>query len=225
MEVKANSKQFQKAKKQLFDGKDRLEEVFTSIDLKGWNFIGVFYAQSGEEPFVCSENNCSTYAIIGESSIAEKLKMIEENAAKANNNWKAKDHVDEFIELFMQLVFIAQGNPYAPVTGSAIIKKTSKSIEKAGALDNIFFWTPDQLVVAEAIEKDFVFLDAFYSTGKTVLLKYRASTLAKKNKNMTDKAGKVYYFVNSFNDRNKLPFTLVMEHEFRKLDVIVCFCF
>ena len=126
--------------------------------------------------------------------------------------------------MFKELVFIAQGNPYAPVTNSAIIKQTSKDVDKAGTLENICFWTPDQLSVADAEEMEFVFLNSFYSTGKTTLLKHRVKYLHEKLKKSNENVGRVFYFINKMeNVKNKLPFTLMTEYEFQKqkLNVIV----
>ena len=225
LEVKYNSKKFKSAQKQLYDGKDRLSEIFSEVS--GWKFIGVFYAQTGEKMFDCPKKKCSTYAIIGEDEIEEKLKQIEKYIAIENETWEPSEHVKEFVELFKELVFIAQGNPYAPVTDSAINKQTSRDIDKAGTFENICFWTPDQLSIADAVEMEFVFLNSFYSTGKTTLLKRRAKHLDEKNKelrNNSKNVGRVFYFINKFeNVKNKLPFTLMTEYEFQKqkLNVII----
>ena len=223
LEVKVDSKKFKSAKPQLYDGKNRLDEIFSEIGLSsGWKFIGVFYAQTGEKLFDCPKDKCSTYAIIGEDQIEEKLKQIEKHIAIENKTWEPSEHVNEFSELFKELVFIAQGNPYAPVTDSAITKQTSKDIDKAGTFENIWFWTPDQLSIADAVEMDFVFLNSFYSTGKTTLLKHRAKYLDEKLKKKNKNVGRVFYIINKYeNDKRKLPFTLITEYEFQKLNVIV----
>ena len=97
-----------------------------------------------------------------EDQIEKKLKQIEKDIDIENKTWEPSEHVEEFIELFKELVFIAQGNPYAPVTDSAITKQTSKDIDKAGTSENICFWTPDQLSIADTVEMEFVFLNSFY---------------------------------------------------------------
>ena len=222
LEVKHNSKKFKSAKKQLNDGKNRLSEIFSEVS--GWKFIGVFYAQTGEKLFDCPKDKCSAYAIIGEEQIEEKLKQIEKDIDIENKTWEPSEHVEEFIELFKELVFIAQGNTYAPVTDSAITKQTSKDIDKAGTSKNIFFWTPDQLSIADTVEMEFVFLNYFYSTGKTTLLKHRVEHLHKKLNKNNENVGRVFYFINKMeNVKNKLPFTLMTEYEFqkKKLNVIV----
>ena len=62
LEVKVNSKKFKSAQKQLYDGKDRLSEIFSKIGLpSSWKFIGVFYAQTGEKLFDCPENKLCYY--------------------------------------------------------------------------------------------------------------------------------------------------------------------
>ena len=109
IEVKDSSKKFQKGKKQLFDGKDRIREIFTPIiscesesylsifqkciyyllwNLRSeWLFVGIFYAQNGEEPFLCPEDKCSKYAIVGEDQIKHKLNAIEEEIIDVSENY------------------------------------------------------------------------------------------------------------------------------------------
>ena len=139
IEVKSSQKQYQKATKQLFAGKERLEEVFSALGLTtAWKYIGVFYAFKGSEAPLFECENCSGFAIIGDESFANKMKIIEEEVAKKNPNWNPSDHIEEFVELAKQVLFVAQGDPYAPVTGSNIIAKTSKHIELASSALNIF---------------------------------------------------------------------------------------
>ena len=58
VEVKANSRKFQTAKKQFFDSKDRLAEVFKELSLPSdWKVVNLFYAQRGEVPFKCPKDN------------------------------------------------------------------------------------------------------------------------------------------------------------------------
>ena len=49
LEVKYNQKAYQKATKQLFDGKEKLEEVLFKLGMTTttWKYVGVFYAQVG----------------------------------------------------------------------------------------------------------------------------------------------------------------------------------
>ena len=67
---------------------------------------------------------------------------------------------------------------------------------------------PQQLTVVQAQELNYVFFDAFYSTGKTTLLKHRAEYLHKKKK-------VVHYFVHTTAKSTKLPFTMMLEQELR----------
>ena len=173
IEVKYNQKAYQKATKQLFDGKDRLEEIFSILGMTtAWQYIGVFFALEGDGTPLFDCEKCSTFGIIGEESIAEHLETIEEEISKKNENWNPGDHVEEFVELAKQVLFVAQGDPFAPVTGSNIINKTVKHVNLASAVENIIFWTLQQLSVVEAMNVLFLILDAFYSTGKSEILKY-----------------------------------------------------
>ena len=212
IEVKSNQKAYQKATKQLFDGKERLEEVFSILGMTtSWQYIGVFIALEGDGTplFDCTE--CLTYAIIGEESIPEHFETIEEEVAKKNGNWNPADHVEEFVELAKQVLFIAQGDPFAPVTGSNIINKTVKHVKLASTIENIFFWTLQQLTIVEAMNVLFLMLDAFYSTGKSEILKYYC-------KDKQTKGEIVHYFnqrpASHKKDSGLLPFTLMLQNQF-----------
>jgi hypothetical protein len=212
IEVKSNQKAYQKATKQLFDGKERLEEVFSVLGMAtAWQYIGVFFALEGDGTPLFDCEKCSTYGIIGEESITEDLETIEEEVAKKNENWNPADHVEEFVELAKQVLFIAQGDPFAPVTGSNIINKTVKHVTLASTVENIFFWTLQQLTIVDAMNILFLILDAFYSTGKSEILKYYCKKQIKKGEI-------VHYFNQRPVSHNKnsglLPFTLMLQNQF-----------
>ena len=216
LEVKSSGKigPFQKATKQLFDGIERLQDVFASIGLTTTEFVyvGAFFALHGSEKPLFDCENCSLFTIIGEESIPINFKKIEEQVAQKHaKSWKPEDHVKEFVDLAKQVLFIAQGDPYAPVTGSNLINKTVKYVEEAGSAKNTILWTPDQLSIVQAMEVLFMFLDAFYSCGKSTVLRYYG-------KHKLGKGEKVHYF----NQRppglkgntTLLPFTQMLKAEF-----------
>ena len=119
--------------------------------------------------------------------------------------------MEEFIELAKYLLFIAQGDPYAPVTKSNIIDKTLKHMDSVSDVENIFLWTLEQISLIQALNLLYVFMDAFYSTGKTEILKYHGRCVL-------DDGGILHYFnhrpkrmkMNS----NLLPFTLMIQGQF-----------
>ena len=118
-----------------------------------------------------------------------------------------------FVELAKQLMFIAQGDPCAPVTESNEVNKIVDHVNAASTFENLMFWTREQLSITQALCLLFVFLDAFYSTGKTTILKHMAKHWGKQKKT-------VHFFIHrAENDeeelQQKLPFTLMLEHEFR----------
>ena len=212
IEVKSNQKAYQKATKQLFDGKQRLEEIFSILGMTtAWQYIGVFFALEGDGTPLFDCEKCSTYGIIGEESITWHLETIEGEAAKKNENWNSAVHVEEFVELAKQVLFIAQGDPFAPVTGSNIINKTVHHVTLASTVENIFFWTLQQLTIVDAMNVLFLLLDAFYSTGKSEILKYYC-------KKQTEKGEIVHYFNQRPADHNEdsglLPFTLMLQNQF-----------
>ena len=145
-EVKSSQRAYQKAIKQLFDGIERLQEIFSAIGMTTqWQYIGVFCAIAGTNDLLFDCDDCNIFAIIGEDKIPSNFEKIEEKVSAKNQNWKPEEHVHEFIELAKQVLFVAQGDPYAPVTGSGIIDKIVQHLECASSAENIFFWTLDQL--------------------------------------------------------------------------------
>ena len=142
--------------------------------------FGHFFAlESDPKAPVSEESSChfflpSIYTILGENEIEEKLKMID-GAVQHHGSWSSKEHLDEFKELLKQFMFLAQGDSKAPVTGANLVDKIDDHIKKASTFENTIFWTPDQLSVVNALQMMFVFLDAFYSTGKSILLMYIAN--------------------------------------------------
>ena len=76
----------------------------------------------------------------------------------------------------------------------------------------MFHWTPDQLSLVQALELSYVLIDAFYSTGKTEVLKCYGKTKKREQ-------GEILHY---FNHRpikmkgslNLLPFTLMLQGEF-----------
>ena len=211
IEVKANANKFQLAKKQLLDSKERIEELFGTLGLNSpsWKYAGVFIAQDGSVDSVFNCNDCSKFAIIGLDNLSEKLKRMEEEVLTSQRIWNPAEHVDEFILLSQQLLFHAQGNPGAPVTGCNIVNATCKDLESASNLKSTFFLTPQQLSLIEDGE-EYVILDATYSTGKTTILKHHVLLLIEKKQI-------VFFFVHrtSENLTSRLPITMILEEEFK----------
>ena len=214
IEVKSNKRHgsYQKATKQLFGGKKSLEKIFSAIGSTTlWQYVGIFFALIDDDKCFFECDNCSNFVIVGEEQIFEKIKIVEEKVVEKNQDWKPEEHVEEFIELAKETLFIAQGDPYAPVTGSNIIDKTVKHVFRASTPQNIFFWTLEQLSIVQALEILYLFLDAFYSTGKTEVLKYFG-------KYKLGKGEIVHYFIQRpkgmDQNSNLLPFTLMLQKEF-----------
>ena len=82
---------------------------------------------------------------------------------------------------------------------------------QAGSVESIFLWTPDQFSIVEAIHLLYVCLDAFYSTGKSEILKYYGLGKIKLGE-------KLHYFnhrpLKMKGTSNLLPFTLVLQSQF-----------
>ena len=222
IEVKSRDFRYQKSVKQMFHAKAKIEEVFGDIGVSTkFLYVGVFFAQFGSvKPiFDCDcTADCSKFAIVGPENIAESFAQIEEEIAMSHENWNPSEHIKEFIEIAKNLMFIAQGDPFAPVTDSSLVDKISNHVLDSSSFENTFFWSLEQLSLIDAIGLCFVFLDAFYSTGKSLILKYMAEFWSRQNL-------VVHYLINrSDNGENllsKLPFTLMVENEFKKTNILV----
>ena len=182
IEVKANVQKFQKAKKQLFDAKTKIEEICSCINFgHGTKFLfaGVFFGleKTSEQPlFLCNcPFSCSNFTIIGQENIEEALDLIGKRAVEIHaQQWNPSEHLGELMELAKQLMFIAQGDPKAPVTSTNMIDKICDQVDHATTFENIIFWTLQQLSVINVLNCPYIFLDAFYGTGKSFILQYIA---------------------------------------------------
>ena len=204
IEVKASTALFQKAKKQMFDSKKKIEEICGILGpTTQWQFVGVFFAlenKSKKPLFECScPLPCDTFSIVGRENIENKLRRIDLIAIQTranklassepnpqfverskidkldnqqNKNWIPSEHISEFVELAKQLMYVVQGDSKAPVTGCNLVRKIDDHVNAACTLEGILFWTPQQLSVTNAVHLHYVFLDAFYSTGKSFTLQF-----------------------------------------------------
>ena len=214
IEVKSSQKAYQKATKQLFDGIDRFKEVLGAIGLKSpWLYVGVFISFKANDTPLFDCERCSIFAIVGEESMQTNFKIIDKQVSEQHSDeWKPEEHVKEFLDISSEILFVAQGDPYAPVTGSNLIDKTVQHVERAGSAESTFFWTSEQLCITQALNIKFLVLDAFYSTGKSEVLRYYG-------KDQLNKGGIVHYFnqrpVGLKENIAMLPFTLMLQENFR----------
>ena len=110
MEVKSNQKAYQRSQKQLFDGKESIQNAFSAQGKKtAFKYVGVFFAQDGVGKPLFDCEKCSVFTIIGTENFPEKMKSIEKEVALSNENWKPSEHVDEFIKVAKEILFITQG--------------------------------------------------------------------------------------------------------------------
>ena len=235
IETKATASRgmYKKAEKQLRDGKSKLEEICAAIaETTKFKFCGVFFAsaivESGEPPFTCNlldcNKKCSLFSIVGEEGFEVNFRQIEEEIVKSHEEkWIPVHHIKEFIEIMKQVMFKAQGNSCAPVTMTNIVDITEKHVLKAGTPSAMFFWTLEQLSLVQAYDLKFVYLDAFYSCGKTEVLKHLALHWNKENIRSEEEEGKVHYLINRPKNllMKKLPLTLVLEKFFHRTNVEV----
>ena len=152
-------------------------KIFNSIEKLGqdWKYIGMFYASldSGQPLFHCQ--TCLAWTIVGKENIQSKLEHME---SRFKPGWNPLEHLLDFIELIKEIMFIAQGDPKAPVTQAMQVNKLSQNIDK-----NMIFWTPEQLNILNS-NSDFCLLMAYYGCGKTWCLIERAKYLLKDQNNI-----------------------------------------
>ena len=212
VEVKSNEKQYQKSQKQLFDGKEKIKDIFAALGFKPtWKFIGVFFALNGTNSSLFNCEKCCLFAIIGIDTFPGQIKNIEKEVKKSHISWYPSEHVKEFVEIAKQMLFIAQGDPFAPVTESGVINKTAHYINRVSTSQNILLWTPEQLSVIQAMDMPYVIFDGFYSTGKSEVLKYFGKHHLK--------IGRIVHYFNQRpvgmkDNPNLLPFTMMLQKEF-----------
>ena len=169
IEVKASNNGFPKAKQQLKDGKERVQAVFNSVENMSddWQYVGVCYIDAGD----CTSTH--DFVINGIDDL--DFQSIESKIAKSRNQvWLCNQHISEFVGVAKVLLFQAQGHPQAPLTRQKQIEKIDQELDLASAPENIFFWTPEQLSIVQAMHMDWMFLMGYYGCGKTILLIERA---------------------------------------------------
>ena len=188
IEAKQHTKQqkLEKGLKQIEDARKRIEKLFSSIDKMSsirapWMFVGVMYLRQGRAGRCC--DNCPDFTIATYAEINKKLKSIDNLVNDENRSWVPEEHLYEFIEICKSLFFTAQGKVDAPVTQRNINKKINEEIEKTSEAKYVFFWTPNQMSIVNAMDQPFMMFLGFYGVGKTLLLKKRLNHLIK---NTTD---------------------------------------
>ena len=150
LEVKANCNKdsLQSACKQL-NGCKALIEKWCGADLteeNGWCFLSAVYFQSKPEDFSFCEN-CAKFLIFGDEFVG-KYNKINENIPYPMPDTEHNAR-EEFKNVINHLLFMASFEPVT--TPRQITNELVKMLEKAGDLDNIFFWnqifclTPSQL--------------------------------------------------------------------------------
>ena len=110
MEVKSNQKAYQRSQKQLFDGKESIQNAFCAQGKKtAFKYVGVFFAQGGVGKPLFDCEKCSVFTIVGTENFPEKMKSIEKEVAISSENWEPSEHVEEFIKVAKEILFITQG--------------------------------------------------------------------------------------------------------------------
>ena len=179
IEVKASNNGFPKAKQQLKDGKERVQAVFNSVNgmSNDWQYVGVCYIDKGDS------NSTHDFVINGIYKL--DFQSIESKVAENRTQvWLPNQHISEFVSVAKVLLFQTQGHPLAPLTKQKQIKKIDQALDLASAPENIFFWTPEQLSIVQAMDVDWMFLMGYYGCGKTILLIERAEYLLQNPSNV-----------------------------------------
>ena len=186
IEVKASANGFATAKKQLRESKERVQAVFDSVKnmSNDWHYVGLCYIDAGD----CHSKH--EYVINGIENL--NIQSIESKVAHNRNHiWLPNLHIAEFVSVAKVLLFEAQGHSQAPLTKEKQIEKIGQELDLASAPENIFFWTPEQLSIVQAMHIDWMCLMAYYGCGKTILLMERAEYLLRNPSNV------VYFYIDT----------------------------
>ena len=171
-----NKNLFSKGRVQLQDAKFRMQKLFDSIPgmSSKWTYVNLLYFHIWNENDFRHCQNDHTFIVRGQYEIEAKLEWLEN---QLQSDWKPKEHVAEFKSIVKQLLYEAQGHPNAPVSLVKEIEMVSQTMDKTCKALNIFFWTPEQLSVINAMNTRFMALLAYFGCGKTILLKERVNFL------------------------------------------------
>ena len=187
MECKISDKRgkFAKAKEQLSDAKYRVQKLINSVAgiSDRWKCVTVYYQKDTD-----FRGKRTDFTIIGISELESKLARIEQNLHK--KKWQPEHHQKEFVYLCTELMFVTQANKDAPITGAKNVQQIAEQLEEASSPESIFFWTPEQLSVVNAIKEPFMALHGYFGVGKTLLLKERCKFLLTHHPNED-----VYFFL------------------------------
>ena len=89
IEVKASSSKYFKAKPQLLDAKERIEEIVGNLNSETkWLYAGIFVAQFATEKELYDCQKCNVFRIIGTENIVKQLTDIEKEILKNHENGK-----------------------------------------------------------------------------------------------------------------------------------------
>ena len=188
MEAKASYKQFKSAKGQVQDCHKRIQAVFDCIEgmSSTWKFVGVCFFGDGDASTIKND-----FVINGTDDFNAKITKIESKVKQ--QNWRPEDHKKEFVSVSKFLLFEAQGQSKGTLTRDKLAERIDEDLNKASAPENIFFWTPEQLSIVQAMDEDWMFLMSFYGCGKTILLIERAQYLLRNQNNTVH-----FYIDNNF---------------------------
>ena len=102
-------------------------KIFNSIEKLGqdWKYIGMFYASLDSRQPLFDCQSCLAWTIVGKENIQSKLEHME---SRLKPGWNPLEHLLDFIELIKEIMFIAQGDPKAPVTQAMQVNKLSQNI-------------------------------------------------------------------------------------------------
>ncbi len=84
------SSKYSKAKPQLLDAKERIEEIIGNLNSgTKWKFAGIFIAQFATDKELYDCEKCNVFRIIGKENIAKQLTEIEKEILENHKNGKS----------------------------------------------------------------------------------------------------------------------------------------
>ena len=189
------SDQLRKACKQLHNAKRNISFLLSRVfkEEMNWSYFGLIVFLNGDRYLLDEEVQlncgCRDFVCVGLKDLKIALDRIH---GCRTNDWQASDHLGEFALICQELFYESQGDKGAPTCPTKMLNKLSLSMDKASVPENIFFWSPDQLSIKNAMNERFMVLMSYYGCGKTILLKERAFQLLG-NKSRTK--GRILFYI------------------------------
>ena len=180
-----NEQATDKALKQLETYKNIFEEKFGGILEEGWTFFPVIAA--GYDDFESGEISTLHY-INGETDMESWLTDVldefpsnsdtdsDNSDTNSDNSDKSLSQMKKLLQIF---VFTVHSPNKRPVTATNWVEYITDAIKTVSTVDNIIFYSKDQLNILNSDDYNKLIIKGAYGTGKSLLLQEKAKMMVK----------------------------------------------